>query len=121
MSKQEIKCPVCNNNIKTEYYVECYGVVEETRNCSCCGYFYNFAYGNYMEIVNRREFVWTYKCCENTSCFNKFNKLINKHMIIHKKKQKKFKTNYYQKEPYYTYFCGWNGNDDKIKKIRGGV
>ena len=126
--KNEILCPVCNTNINSnniigcsyEQYIECYSVCEEYKHCSCCGYYYGFAYGNYTEIVNNKEFVWTYKCYKNKKTYAKFNKLIEKNMKRHQRKWKLFKTNYYQKEPYFTYYCA-NNENEKIERIRGGV
>lgn len=115
-----LSCPICNNFMKVETYVECVGIAEETHKCSYCGYFYNFAYGNYMEIVNRREFIWTYKCYENEKEFKKFNNLIQKHKKIHRRKWNMFKTNYLLKEPFFTYFCN-SKEGEKIERIRGGV
>jgi len=115
-----LSCPICNNFMKVETYVECMGIVEETHNCPYCGYFYNFTYGNYMKIVNRREFIWSYTNYKNEKEFKKFNKLIQKHIKQHQRKWKLFKISYLHKEPYFTYFCSSN-KDEKIERIRGGV
>ena len=117
-SKMGPICPVCHNFMKVETYAECVGIVEEIHNCPHCGYHYEFAYGNYKEEVNRREFIWTYKCYENEEQFKKFNKMIQKHIKRHQRKWKLFKISYLHKEPYYTYFCGV---DNKIERIKGGV
>ena len=119
-----LSCPICNNFMEVETYVECMGIAEETHNCSHCGYFYNFEYGNYMEIVNRREFIWSYTSYANEEQYKNFNKLIQKHIKLHRFKWKLFKIRYLHKEPYFTYFC--NGKKDgkkdrKIERIRGGV
>lgn len=113
-----IKCPVCNNFMSVSSWHESMGTVEENHKCPHCGYYYEFAYGNYKEEVNRREFIWTYKCYENEELFKKFNKMIQKHIKRHQRKWKLFKISYLHKEPYYTYFCGGN---NKIERIKGGV
>lgn len=115
-----LSCPVCRNFMNVETYVECMGTVEETHNCPHCGYFYNFAYGNYMEIVNRREFIWSYTSYDDEENFKKFNKMIQKHIKLHQFKWKLYKASYLHKEPYFTYFFS-NAKDKKIERIRGGV
>ena len=55
-----IQCPICNNQAKWEYYSSPWGLEEEQIDCSHCGYYYQFAYGNYMECVKGEEFVWNY-------------------------------------------------------------
>ena len=94
MPKQEIKCPICNNDVDAESYVECYGIVEEYHKCTHCGYYYEFTYGNYMKIVNRREFIWPYTSYANEEQYKNFNILIQKHIKLHRFKWKLYKANY---------------------------
>ena len=108
--------------MKTNSWYESVGLVEENHTCNQCGYFYEFVYGNYTEIVNRREFIWNYKCNGNKESYEAFNKLLNKNIKRHKVKWKMFGYSCYKKEPIYTYMCSdVKDKGKKIEKIRGGV
>ena len=49
-----IKCPICNNQAKREYYTGPFGIDEEYINCSTCNYEFEFVYGNYKEVVGNK-------------------------------------------------------------------
>ena len=42
------KCPICGEDAKWTHYGGSHGTEEETIKCEC-GYYYEFAYGNYCE------------------------------------------------------------------------
>ena len=54
-----IKCPICNNQAKREYYTGPFGIEEEYIGCSTCNYEFEFAYGNYKEVVGNKYFIWS--------------------------------------------------------------
>ena len=55
-----IKCPICNNQAKREYYTGPFGIEEEYIDCSTCNYEFGFAYGNYKEVVGNKYFIWSH-------------------------------------------------------------
>ena len=114
------RCPVCNNIMSVQSWHESMGTVEENHKCPKCGYYYEFAYGNYMEIVNRREFIWSYTSYDDKDNFKKFTNIIKRHIKLHKLKWKLYRASYLHKEPYFTYLFS-NLNDKKIERIRGGI
>ena len=54
------KCPICNNQAKWEYWTGPFGIEEEYIYCPVCGYEYEFAYGNYKEVVGNKWLIWSY-------------------------------------------------------------
>lgn len=60
MATYKTKCPICNSTIEATYYAESIGVVEELINCDRCGFTYEFACGNYAEVVGNKFFIWNY-------------------------------------------------------------
>jgi predicted RNA-binding Zn-ribbon protein involved in translation (DUF1610 family) len=58
--KGKINCPVCEQEIERTYYSGEHGTEEEFYHCDVCGYGYDFAYGNYMEYINGKEFPYSY-------------------------------------------------------------
>lgn len=54
-------CPICNSKAKYEIYNSEWGTEEEYMDCKKCGHFFQFAYGNYVEIVGNKYFIWDYK------------------------------------------------------------
>ena len=86
-----VNCPVCKNHAEWKYWVCPYGTEEEYITCPKCGYCYEFAYGNYLEIVKGKEFCWDYKTKESSPIF----KRIKKAMFMAKRNWKKFKKIYH--------------------------
>lgn len=68
------KCPICNNQAKWVYWTESFGIVEEHIDCPHCGYYYEFAYGYYMECVNSKEFIWSYMTRYTNPIFNRMKR-----------------------------------------------
>ncbi len=58
--KGKIDCPICETEIDREYYAGERGTEEEYYHCTNCGYGYDFAYGNYQEIIDGEEYSYTY-------------------------------------------------------------
>lgn len=70
-----IKCPICNNKIKAERYIdENYITVEEYVDCHYCGYYYQFSYGSYIEVIANKKFIWNYKTYNDNNAFHRLNK-----------------------------------------------
>lgn len=86
----KITCPICNNQAKWEYYLSPWGLEEEKIDCPHCGYYYQFAYGNYMECVKGEEFVWNYTIHYPHPIF----KRIKRAMFMARRNWKKFKKAY---------------------------
>ncbi len=84
-----IKCPVCGNSAKREYYDEVVGTVEEYIQCDHCGYAYGFAYGNYVKFVNNKEFVWNYSLYKNYAQMRRLFKKISKEMFMARRNWRK--------------------------------
>jgi rubredoxin len=61
---RKIECPVCGFEIEETIYASEWGTEEECYHCSNCGYGYEFAYGNYLEYINGKEFSYTYRTKE---------------------------------------------------------
>lgn len=60
-----MKCKVCGQEMKKLYRYWCNdinAVTEESHKCEHCNnYSYEFCYGNYNELVNGKEFIYSYK------------------------------------------------------------
>lgn len=67
----KIKCPICGKIIEDKCYSGPYGTEEEYINCENCNYSYEFAYGNYKEIVGDICFLWSYHTKWNNPIFKK--------------------------------------------------
>lgn len=67
------KCPVCGNIIKCKYINDDdFGIVEECIDCHNCGYYYLFAYGNYLEYIGNKTLKWSYRTHQDNNTFSKF-------------------------------------------------
>lgn len=56
-------CPICGNNNPscTSYYdYDIHCTVEEYIECDICNYYYEYAYGHYIEYFCSNEFAWSY-------------------------------------------------------------
>lgn len=53
-------CPICNEEVENTRYSSEWGTEEEYYHCKKCGYSYEFAYGNYKEFINEKEFCYSY-------------------------------------------------------------
>lgn len=84
------KCPICNNQAKWEYYSGPYGIEEEHVNCQKCGYYYEFAYGNYLEVIKGKEYIWHH----TTKYTNPIFKRIKRDLFMARRNWKKFRKNY---------------------------
>jgi predicted RNA-binding Zn-ribbon protein involved in translation (DUF1610 family) len=76
--KGTINCPVCEKEIERTYYSGEHGTEEEFYHCDGCGYGYEFAYGNYVEYVNGKEFPYTYHDKEDDPVFTEIEEEIEK-------------------------------------------
>lgn len=88
--KKEIKCPICHGPMKYEYYTECYGIVESYESCNRCGYLYEFAYGNHIECVKGKEFIWSYRTRQDDPIFRRMRKAEHQARSNWKKYKKKY-------------------------------
>ena len=69
-----IKCPVCNNFMSVSSWHESMGTVEENHKCPHCGYYYEFAYGNYKEVVGNKYFIWSYSTKYDNPIFKRISR-----------------------------------------------
>ena len=70
-----IKCPICNNQAKREYYTGPFLIIEEEYiNCSTCNYEFGFAYGNYKEVVGNKYFIWSYSTKYDNPIFKRLSR-----------------------------------------------
>ena len=54
-------CPICGyDNVGNVAYNDERGVVEKYIHCSRCNYYYEYAYGHYVEYFAGHEFAWSY-------------------------------------------------------------
>ena len=83
------KCPICNNEVKYEYYNESVGTVEEHINCNHCGYYYDFAYGAYREHIGNKEFVWGYTIYDDNCACRRLMKKISRTEFMARRNWKK--------------------------------
>lgn len=67
----KIKCPICGNIVEDKCYSGPWGTEEEYINCENCNYSYEFAYGNYKEIVSDICFLWSYHTKWDNPIFKK--------------------------------------------------
>lgn len=58
--KNNYVCPICRSPISPQIWQSEWGTEEEIIDCKTCGYFFHFAYGDYIEIVGNKWFVWDY-------------------------------------------------------------
>lgn len=70
-----MKCPICGNNIKNDYYYGPLGIEEEYESCPVCLYSYEFAYGNHLEIIGNKVFIWSYTDYKKSNFRQKMKKL----------------------------------------------
>ena len=68
------KCPICNNQAEHIDYYDGYYKVEEHIRCNHCGYFYDFAYGNYREHIGNKEFEWSHWLYNDQCAFSRLSK-----------------------------------------------
>lgn len=87
---QMIKCPICNDNIKWEYWTGVWGIEEEQIYCQRCGYGYEFAYGGYFEWVKGKEYIWSYR----TKWGDPVHKRIKRDTFMARRNWKKFRKAY---------------------------
>ena len=79
----KINCPICNNEIITTTYSSEWGTEEENYGCVNCGYGYEFAYGNYRELINGKEFVYSYLTKEEdlVDMYKEYEDMQNKYKV----------------------------------------
>ena len=68
------KCPICNNQAKREYYTGPFGIEEEYIDCSTCNYEFEFAYGNYKEVVGNKYFIWSHSTKYDNPIFKRMSR-----------------------------------------------
>ena len=69
-----IKCPICNNQVKWEYWSGPFGIGEEYIDCSTCNYEFGFSYGNYKEVVGNKYFIWSYSTKYDNPIFKRMSR-----------------------------------------------
>ena len=84
------KCPVCDNQAKWEYWTGPWGIEEERIVCNRCRYYYEFAYGNYVEAIKGKEYIWHY----TTKHTNPIFKRMKRDMFMARRNWKKFRKAY---------------------------
>lgn len=67
-------CPICNNKAARTAYSSEWGLEEEHIDCKRCGYYYEFAYGYYIEAVKGKEFYWSYTTKQSAPVFNRMQR-----------------------------------------------
>ena len=59
--KKNTQCPICGRNTYKELiYTGPLGIEEEHDECSHCGYYYSFTYGNSIEEIGKYTIAWSY-------------------------------------------------------------
>ncbi len=86
----KITCPICNNQAKWEYYLSPWGLEEEKIDCPHCGYYYQFAYGNYLEAIKGKEYIWHH----TTKYTNPIHKRIKRDVFMARRNWKKLRKTY---------------------------
>lgn len=88
-----VNCPICNTRLKSDYYYEEYYICEEYILCPVCNYRYQFAYGNYLEEIGTKQFIYDYSIfhVQNKSYASRLFKKIRKAKIDAKRNWKKYK------------------------------
>lgn len=85
-------CPVCGKEAEHRVYNGPWGTEEEYINCSC-GYGYEFAYGDYTEVIGNKEFLWSYKLYSDKNKRARHMKKTKKAIIIARRNWKKKRGN----------------------------
>ena len=96
----KITCPICANQAKWEYYSSPWGLEEEKIDCPHCGYYYQFAYGNYLEAIKGKEYIWHH----TTKYTNPIHKRIKRDVFMARRNWKKLRKNLQQKPLKYFQF-----------------
>lgn len=91
MSTIKTSCPICKKQGLIEYWSGPFGTEEEYFYCDRCNYSYEFAYGNYREVVHNKQFVYDYHLYSNKANARHFLKKINRATFMAKRNWKKFK------------------------------
>lgn len=59
--RKNTQCPICGQNTyKDLIYSGPLGIEEEYCECSYCGYYYSFIYGNSIEEIGKHTIAWSY-------------------------------------------------------------
>lgn len=84
-------CPICKGKAEYTCYNGAWGTEEEYIECNSCNYYYEFAYGNYREIVHNKCFTWSYSDYDRLCKFPAFVGKINRAEFMARRNWKKFK------------------------------
>lgn len=84
--ESNITCPICGNQAKHTIFSSEICLEEEYITCEYCGYLYEFAYGNYREILGNKCYCWNYR-----SNSHKVNKKLKKAIFNARRRWKKYK------------------------------
>lgn len=106
--KKNIRCPICGRNTyKKLIYTGPVGIEEEHDECSHCGYYYSFTYGNSIEEIGKYTIAWSYD-----TPFYPLHKRLGKIERIAKRNYKK----YNKKTIDYTERIGFYYGKNNIRK-----
>ena len=89
-----VNCPVCNTRLKPDCYSEeCFGVCEEYILCPVCNYRYQFTYGNYLEEIGTKQFIYDHYIfrVQDKSYASRLFKKMRKAKIDARRNWKKYK------------------------------
>lgn len=106
--KKNTRCPICGRNTYKELvYSGPLGIEEEHDECSNCGYYYSFTYGNSIEEIGKYTVAWSYD-----TPFYPLYKRLSKLEKIAKRNYKK----YNKKTTDYTERIGFYYGKNNIRK-----
>lgn len=69
-------CPICKNELNVKCYYGDIWIEEEHKDCPCCNYSYEYAYGSYKESFGRYEFIWHYTDIFNPAYDKKYKRAL---------------------------------------------
>ena len=85
-----MSCPICGNpNMVCSRYVDDISLVEETKKCPKCGYYYEFSYGNYQESFGKYYFSWHYTLYNNRNLYMLWGRKIHRAKFMTRRNYRK--------------------------------
>ena len=63
--ENKIMCPICHHQANHKIYTCEWGIEEEYTDCEVCGFRQEFAYGNELEVIGNKCFIWDYRLVGN--------------------------------------------------------
>lgn len=94
--ENKIMCPICHHQAKNITYNGPFGLEEEYTNCEICGFKQEFAYGNFLEVVGNKWFIWDYRLSGNKR--TRLMKKVSKAEFMARRNWKKFRKRTYAKD-----------------------